>query len=454
MVDYDTLAREVERIVGAANLVSSDDLPQYAVEGKVPHLVVFPETVDSVAETLALATRMGAKVIPRGGGTKLHWGGIPRQVDIVLGLERLNQILEHEPADLTATIQAGIRMRELQEQLGKKGQFVPLDPPFSYQSTLGGTIATNATGPKRLLYGTARDLLLGVKVVHADGRISRGGGKVVKNVAGYDMNKLYIGSYGTLGVLVEMTMKLLPKPEQEKLLFATFADLPSAVKVASQIFQSNLRPSAIELLNNTAGAFLSRELGITITTGPLILVGIDDIAQAAERQYNQIQRLCIAEESVEIISLSEEKQRTLWSTLRNLSAYLLQDAPETLICRAHVLTNKIGDLFRIAEEAGAKHHLQIYLCTHFGNGVVSIACSPRDEGSLSIEVVKDLMHTFSQATSTFQGNLIVEAAPRAVKEVIDVWGTLSKTVAEVMRGLKAQFDPTYTLNPGRFVAGI
>jgi glycolate oxidase FAD binding subunit len=338
--------------------------------------------------------------------------------------------------------------------LGKKGQFIPLDPPFAREATLGGTIATNATGPKRLLYGTARDLLLGVRVVHADGRISRGGGKVVKNVAGYDMNKLYIGSYGTLGILVEMTMKLLPKPETEKLLFATFADLSSAVKVVSQLLQSKLRPSAIELFNSAAGALLSQELGITITTGPLILVGIDDIIQAAERQYNQIQRLCIAEDSVEIISLSEEKQRNLWTTIRNFSRTLLSHTPGTVICRANVVTSKVGELFRIAEEAGAEHHIHVALTAHFGNGVVSIACCPREGETLTIDIIKALVHIFTQTAAQFQGNLIVEAVPEGVKEVIDVWGPIPQTVAEVMRGLKAQFDPTHTLNPGRFVAGI
>ncbi|RMF89503.1 MAG: FAD-binding oxidoreductase, partial [Nitrospinota bacterium] len=370
MVDYAKLVQEIERIAGSSALLPPEMCPSYAVEGKVPQVVVFPETVEQIAEILSLANREGATVIPRGGGTKLHWGGIPRQVDIVLGLERMNQILEHEPADLTVTMQAGTRIQALQDRLGEKGQFVPLDPPFPQEATIGGTIATNASGPKRLLYGTVRDFLLGVKVVHADGRISRAGGKVVKNVAGYDLNKLYVGSYGTLGVLVEMTLKLLPRPETERLFFATFPDLASAVRVASQIFQSELRPSAIELLNSRAGALLCQELGISITSGPLILVGIDDVALAAERQYTQMQRYCMAEDSVEIISLSEEKQRRLWNIVRSFSRIVREREAEALICRINVVPSRVGDLFQKAEELEGSTGLPVALLAHFGNGVV------------------------------------------------------------------------------------
>ncbi len=196
MVDASKFIEELRAIVGTTSVQPLTPLDAYHVDDRPPWAIVSPGDIDQVAAVLVLAHREALAVVPWGGGTTMGMGHPPERLDIILSLQRLTRILEHEPADLTATVQAGIPMTDLRRQLGSRGQWWPVQAPLATFATLGGVLATNTSGPKRLLYGTARDLLIGITVVHADGAISKAGGKVTKNVTGYDMMKLYIGSVG------------------------------------------------------------------------------------------------------------------------------------------------------------------------------------------------------------------------------------------------------------------
>src|SRR6185295_12128722 len=193
---------------------------------------------------------------------------------LVLGLKRLDRGLEHEPGDLTVTVEAGRTVAALQSTLHERGQWLSLDPPDAERATIGGVLASNASGPRRQLYGTARDLLIGVTVVTADGTLVRGGGKVVKNVAGYDLPKLFVGSFGTLGVIVEVTVKLRPRPDDERLVIVTFDRLKDAGAAVRAVMASDLIPNAIELLD--AGAL--RPLGVSGAAAALV-IGFDGLAE-------------------------------------------------------------------------------------------------------------------------------------------------------------------------------
>src|SRR5262245_30606663 len=182
-------------------------------------------------------------VTPWGGGTRMAVGAPPGRAGLVLGLRRLARLLEHEPGDLTATAEAGMTFVAFQAELGQRGQWLSLDPPHADRATIGGILASNASGPRRHLYGTARDLLIGVTVVAADGTVIKGGGKVVKNVAGYDLPKLYIGSFGTLGVIAEATVRLRPRPDEDRLVVARFERIAEAGAAARTVMASDLIPS-------------------------------------------------------------------------------------------------------------------------------------------------------------------------------------------------------------------
>src|SRR3954464_14425830 len=198
----------------------------------------------------------GCGGIPWGGGTRISLGFPPRAADLVVQTAKLNEIVEYEPADLTVTVQAGMRMAELQARLRAEGQMLALDPAAADRATIGGLIAANASGPLRLLYGTARDLVIGTRVVNADGVISKAGGRVVKNVAGYDLNKLYVGSLGTVGVIVELSFKLHPLPQAQGLLLASFGSAEDAAGTIAALMRSPLGPGAIEVLDAGAAAGL------------------------------------------------------------------------------------------------------------------------------------------------------------------------------------------------------
>src|SRR6266852_5620816 len=235
------LIQRLSDLVGADHIVAGPGATPYVVDGKLARAVVFPGSVEEVSTTMAFASAEGLKVVPWGSGTKMALGGIPDRVDLVVVLSRLNGVVDYEPADMTATFRAGSLLKEAQAILGRNGQFIGLDPPDADLATLGGILATNSSGPRRLRYGAARDLLIAIRVVHADGKVTKGGAKVVKNVTGYDMNKLYIGSLGTLGIIVEATFRLHPKPAVEKTCLAPLdstAGLGCSRKVASTMIPS------------------------------------------------------------------------------------------------------------------------------------------------------------------------------------------------------------------------
>src|SRR5437016_5256298 len=300
----DGLLERLRTIVGAPNVLTGVELSPYVVEGRTPDAAVFPGSVEEVSAVIALVGEFGLPVIPWGGGTAASVGLPSARAGLVLGLRRLNRLVEHEPGDLTVTVEAGTTVGELQAALRGRGQWLSLDPADAERATIGGVLATNASGPRRHLYGTARDLLIGVTVVTAEGAIVRGGGKVVKNVAGYDLPKLFVGSYGTLGVIVEATFKLRPRPDDERLMCVGFDRLKDAGAAVRALMASDLIPSAVELLDGTAafgggGTGGALGLGPTLagaapappTPGAVLVVGFDGLGEQVEWQCAELTRL-------------------------------------------------------------------------------------------------------------------------------------------------------------------
>ena len=226
--------------------------PDDAVGGVVPREVVRPTSVEEVAEVLRAAQRDGLSVVPVGGGTKTSWAAPPTSCDLLLDTTGLDRIVEHVAGDLTVVAEAGVRLADLQAQLGEAGQLLGLDPP-EQGATLGGVVSANASGPRRLHYGTTRDLLIGTTVVLADGTVAHAGGKVVKNVAGYDLGKLYTGAHGTLGVVVSTTWRLHPIPPARRVVTLELPDVAAAGPLSVALARSTLTPSAVELVGTAGG---------------------------------------------------------------------------------------------------------------------------------------------------------------------------------------------------------
>lgn len=447
--------KQAAEIIGESNCLT-EGLESYAVDGIIPELVVFPESVEQVSALMKLAEQERWAVIPRGSGTKMSLGNIPKGVDMVLVLRKLNKILEYEPDDLTATVEAGIIVEDFQKHLKEKNQFFPLDPPFSSEATLGGIVATNSNGPSRFFHGSVRDLVIGTQVVHPGGTITRSGGKVVKNVTGYDMNKLYTGSLGTLGILTELSLKLRPLPEVSKTLLISFPSISEAAQLVLQISTSELLPTALEILDSQAWKYLIGDMGIQDPgTSFRLAIKLEGLSENVERQIFQIRQWGQEKGSSGIEVLQEDPHHKFWYHVQNHPQILSGKASQVVCGKASFLASKVKEFFQITKELGDHHGLESIMLAHAGSGIVYIYFLNKD-ATMETNFVSTLSRVLLEIRSLagrLEGSMILEIAPVNLKRSIDVWGPTGDRLT-VMKLLKEQFDSRSILNPGRFVGGI
>jgi glycolate dehydrogenase FAD-binding subunit len=441
----DALLQKLCTTVGAANVLTGVELSPYVVEGRTPEAAVFPGSIEEVAAVMALASEVGTPVTPWGGGTAASVGMPAGRTGLVLGLRRLGRLLDHEPGDLTATVEAGMTVRAFQTALGSRGQWLSLDPADAERATVGGVLATSACGPRRHLYGTARDVLIGVTVVTADGSIVKGGGKVVKNVAGYDLPKLFIGSYGTLGVIVEATVKLRPLPEQEELVSVRFDRLKDAGSAVKAVAASDLIPNAVELLDSAGASGAGLAAG-SPTPGGVLVVGFDGVSEQVDWQRAELARLTGP--------LGGRDPRLLdaaaWTRLPTAAreAFSTTAAVMTLA----VLPSQVAEIMEQGAGIARGRGLQSAWAAHAGVGVVrgALASEPAPKDPAALAVVLAEWREMARAGGGYAN---LEWAPLAIKSQIPVWDDPG-AAGRIMERIKAQLDPRNILNPGRFVAGI
>lgn len=418
------------------------------IDGRLPGVVVYPETPDETARVVALAAGEGKMIVPKGGGTKIALGNTPQEVDIVLSTSRMRRVVDYDIANLSVSLEAGLTLGEVQEQLSGEGRgyCIPLDPPYTGRATLGGIVATNASGPKRFLYGTARDVILGLKWVSPTGKITAAGGKTVKNVAGYDLTKLLIGSFGTLGVITEITFKILPLPEGAKTIVAVFAGLAEADKMARRLLHSALYPAAIELFNPSAAGLLRAGE----TPGYLLAVGIEGMAEDVERQAGEVTRLGEELGALKVETTGGAEHKKLMTAIRDLPAELFDRYPEALAVKANFPLAGYAGVHRCFEGLAKEAGVDCVLAGHAGSGILSgyLLAEEGREGTL-INLVSALRAEMGKR----EGNLIIERASVRIKEGIDVWG-IPRDDRLVMNMIKGEMDPAGIMNRGRFVAGI
>jgi glycolate dehydrogenase FAD-binding subunit len=442
--------RTLADVVGAAHCLVGADRSPFVVEGRTPCAVVFPGTADEAARVVRAAADAEVPVIPWGGGTQMGLGAPPRDGAVVVGTGRLGRIVEHEPGDLTTTVEAGITMDALQAALGAKGQWVSLDPPLPGRATLGGVLAANGSGPRRYLYGTARDVVIGLRVVAPDGEIVRSGGKVVKNVAGYDLVKLYIGSRGTLGLIVEATLKLRPLPEADRACWGAFADLASAGAAVRAVMASDLVPHAIELLDAEAAGACG---AVAEGAGATVLLGFDGLRSTVAWQLGEAERLLRGAGARAVTSLDDQASIVTLARVRDVRVGQA-GAPEPLaVARAALLPTHVAPFMAEAAAGVRATGLRLMAAAHAGNGIVTVLLTAGEGEARGVGgTVKALAGLRDQARAA-GGELVIEWAPLAVKEEISVWDSPGASV-RLMERIKARLDPKGIMNPGRLVGGI
>jgi glycolate oxidase FAD binding subunit len=422
--------------------------------GPPPKAMARPADAQQVQDILHLAHRERLTVAPTGGLTKQRLGGIPRQIDLLLSLERLNRIPDYQPADLTVTVEAGVRLADLSAALRREKQMLPLDAPFGAEATVGGVLATNGSGPRRLAYGTARDMVLGARFVTAEGTLAKTGGKVVKNVAGYDLAKLLIGSLGTLAVLTEVTFKVFPIPPASATLLLGFESLPEALRAAQRIVHSQFSPQALDLLDRAAGSLLVEPL---LTAFPYTLAARAAGPEAVvERSARELPALVPSENPKEVGRLIGEEEVRVWARIQELTPSFLRAQPDGIVIKASVLLTRIGDVLAAASRVASANGLAAATLARAGTGVVYCYLWAGPEAAVSTfskERLASAWESLLREIEGLGGRAVVEWAPASVKEKVNLWGTLRDEFA-VMQRLKAQFDPHGILNPGRFYGGI
>ncbi|MEG4205241.1 FAD-binding oxidoreductase [Microcoleus sp. Pol7_A1] len=426
--------QELESIVGNAGI----SLPQYTevfwqeriekavAPGTKIDCTVYPNTQEELAAVIAWAGQNRCAVLPCGSGSKLDWGGLVKGVNIAVSTSRLNRLVEHAVGDLTVTAEAGMKFADLQQILAAAGQFLPIDPAYPQQATLGGIIATADAGSLRHRYRGVRDLLLGITFVRSDGKIAVAGGRVVKNVAGYDLMKLFTGAYGTLGVISQVTFRVYPLPESSGTVVLT-GQTNALSQTAQILLSSALTPSAIDLLSPE----LVAKLGLGKGTG--LIVRFQSIAESVKQQ------------SARLLEVGEKLGLQGSSCCENDEHQLWQRLPETMWNSGtkSAIICKIG--IRPSEAVTAINELPVQdAWIHAGSGL----------GVLRFEnATAQTLLQVRRGCEAKGGFLTVLAAPADIKQQLDVWGYTGSAI-DLMRRIKQQFDPENILSPHRFISGI
>lgn len=427
-VSSGTLLDTLQAIVGehARAAVAAD-----AVAGVQPQIVAELADEEQVAALLAYANERGLKVLPRGAGTQMGMGTPPSGGDILLSMKRLDRVLEHVPHDLTVSVQAGVRLADLQATLAHAGQWLALDPTLPPEATIGGLLSTNVSGPRRLRYGGVRDQLIGIRVALADGTLAKGGGKVVKNVAGYDLPKLFTGALGTLGVVVSATFRVYPILPFSRTLVVEAASLQRLCQLALQILGTTLVPTALDVVGADPGE-------------PAVLAARFEsgVEASVEDQSRRLTEIVAGDGTVR--TLTAEEERRLWHGERGNEG--TSGGATTLATKTSVLPAEVGgwlaSLRQVVEETGVAATYR----AHAGHGLIETRVTGSDEAlAWAVETLR------TQARRE-RGSLVVTDAPPAFAARMDLWGPVA--ALGVMRRLKERFDPCGTLNPGRFVGGI
>ncbi|WP_077214374.1 FAD-binding oxidoreductase [Bacillus dakarensis] len=405
---------------------------------------VCPETEEEISKLLNYANLNGKTISVVSGGTKRGFGGLSENNDLLLSLENYKGIVEHTVGDMTLTVKPGTSFKELQDYLAKHNQKIALDPAWPEDATIGGIIAANESGPKRLGYGSSRDAVIGLRVVYPDGQVIRAGGKVVKNVAGYDMNKLFIGSMGTLGVLSEVTLKLRPLPKYESLILLSFPEGKSdeMKSFAVKLLDSMLEPVSLELLSPSLSEKLTGEKLYTL------VIAFEDVESSVHYQEDMVKKMKPFEAKLEIYK--REKAQEFWNAFykNGPNGARSSSTNETeASLKVGVVNLDVLEIVRESELLRDSHNLVVEAHGGLGHGL----CQIHVRGAIG-DVESAIKHLRESAEKN-NGYAIVKHLPYSLRQKVNVWGD-NPSYFFLLQGIKSKIDSNGIMNPRRFVGGI
>ncbi|HEY6307736.1 MAG TPA: FAD-binding oxidoreductase [Candidatus Angelobacter sp.] len=447
------MERELAAIVGDLHVTAPN--PALEINGMIPAAVVAPGSVEEVAAVLAFANSHDLVVAPAGGCTQQDIGGVPERIDILLSTARLSGIEHYDPGDLTIGIKAGTPFARAQRELAEHQQWLPCDAANLDRATVGGLLATGVAGPLKSAFGGMRDYCIGVQFVTADGKVAKGGGRVVKNVAGYDLMKLMTGSYGSLAVITRANFKVFPRPRQTRTFICAFGSLDEALQFRSQVFKSPLAPLCLEIISPRAPEYLC---------DPPVVRDADDYAPAhpVAAPANEWQIVLRAAGSDNVLlryarELGSAVTRTLdgtaeqqyWAWISGFEHAVLARHRNAMVMYTHLSIQNLGPAIQALERVAPDYNLIPALLGRAATGNLVMAFVP-----LSVDPPSAMQ--YANCASAFRGLLPagssaeVAHCPKEAKPHFDVWGT-TPTDIDMMKAVKRAMDPNNILNRGRFI---
>lgn len=446
----------LETLLGAKRVLKAPaDLHSYSYDASfgtyLPEAVVQVESAEEVSHILQLANEHRFPVYPRGQGTSLSGGPLPVKGGLVMDLSHWKNKLEIFPDDLVAVVSPGVLTADINRAAESFGLMYPPDPSSSHVSTIGGNLAENSGGPRGLKYGVTKDYVIGLEVVTPEGNIIRTGGKTIKNVTGYDLTKLIVGSEGTLGVITEATLKLIPKPPAAKTLMVVFNDLTTSGKAISKILTSGILPSKIELMDQASLVAVEnfRPIGLPVYAEAVLLIELDGHQEAINIESNVVEQIMrgMGADTVRVAETEEEAQQ-LWLARKLVSPAIAKIKPTKVSEDATVPRSKIPDMIERLNEIKEKYRIQLVVFGHAGDGNLhpNIICDQRDSEEM-IRVEKAVAEIFAAAIE-LGGTLSGEHGIGTMKKPF-MAKELGPFALEAMKRIKATWDPNSILNPGK-----
>ncbi len=447
----ETIHTHLARVVSDEAL--TDDTPP--IDGIRPGLAVTPGSVEELAAVVAELAAAGAPTVVIGGGTMLDLGTPPSAAEVALRTSGLDAITEYQPADLIVTAEAGVTVATLQQTLREHGQTLPLETPRPHEATLGGALAANAHGPLRFVFGTGKDLVMGMRFIQGDGTLVKSGGEVVKNVAGFGLHKLHVGALGTLGVIAAVTFKVFPLPKADETVTFAFADAKAAFDTAFALREQ--LPAAAVVLNETAqGRVLGETRGAHVLAARFM-----GAQRAVERQVREASKAGTAAGAIAVDTTPTADGPALWQESVDMGWEAA--APPALI-KASAVPSELRHVYDAFDQTAVSEEGAAGIVADALDGSLRCAVLPpleqesaRDAGQSAgqpslAQLLRLLVHART-ASQEHGGHLVLQRGSPALKAAFDVWGPQPQGLA-VMRALKETYDSSHILNPGRFVGGI
>ncbi len=481
MEEFTEIINSLAKIVGREFVKAEPDvLAEYMVDEVPPKAVVFPKDTQQVSDVVHFANRENLAIVPRGSGTKMSLGNPPKRLDLVVCVSRMNHMIDVDTSNLTITVEAGVKFRDIQARLATQedrcylplddlttladevicsdrshsGCFLPMDPSHANEATIGGIIAANSSGPRRLLYRLPRDSILGVRMVAPTDEILGSGGKTVKNVSGYDVSKLAVGSMGSLGILCEMTFRLLPLPEKMETLLISFGSFSDVSGFVDGLFETTLLPASVDVMNRRAYGHLGMD-GIPYfgQGGYVSAIAIEGFEPAVERMRNEITDMAGANGAGSVAGMNEEKHLLFWLAVSDLEQGLAVKAPGHIRARINYPISDWRGVIESAEIAFSGADLDYTIQAHAGSGIClsNLLVDKEDPEGMDRAVIT--LNSLLGHCRRVGGNLVIERAPAGVKGRLNIWGEAGSDFV-VMKRVKDQIDPAGVMSPGRFIGGL